>query len=141
MERDTEIEQIRRELAILRDRYALHRRSAAVLRGFFMVLTPVAAIGALALAIALLMSGAIYGIFVVGVVLLFGVSAIRLVTSSGLRWIDIVSSQLRGIYNPYFFYPDLKPRGRTPSDAELIEQQIADRERRLGELEASAPRA
>jgi hypothetical protein len=80
MERDTEIEQIRRELAILRDRYALHRRSAAILRGFFMVLTPVAAIGALALAIALLMSGAIYGIFVVGVVLLFGVSAIRLVT-------------------------------------------------------------
>jgi hypothetical protein len=36
------------------------------------------------------------------------------------------------IYRPLFFYPDASPKPR--NDVELLEMQIAERERRLSEL-------
>jgi hypothetical protein len=132
MEREAEIEQIKQELSILQDRYSLYRRVAWILRSFFMVLMPVLAIVALAFAIKLFLFDTLYGIFFIGAVLLFIFVIILLVSSSNLRWIDVASPFFRSIYYPDFFYPDLEPRFR--SEAELIERQIADRERRLSEL-------
>jgi hypothetical protein len=60
MERDKEIDQIKRELAILQDRYTLYGRSARMLKGFFIFLMPVIA---LALAIMLYLFDALYGLF------------------------------------------------------------------------------
>jgi hypothetical protein len=134
VERDTEIDQLKRELEILQTRYAVYRRSAQMWRGFFLVLIPVLP---LALAIKLFVFDKLYGLFFVGAVLLFVGVITRSLKSSGIRWIDVATQNftypyLRNIYNPYFFYPNARPRPR--SDAELLEWQIADRERRLSEL-------
>jgi hypothetical protein len=141
MERDAEVEQINRELEILRGRYAIYQRIALVTRGVFMVLMPALAIGVIAAAIMLRQFDLFPGILLVAAALVLPLAIRWLILSSGLRWIDLVSSQARGIYDPYFFYPDAKPPGRTPSDAELLERQIADRERRLTELGEDVPRA
>jgi hypothetical protein len=60
MERDEEIDRIKREVAILRDRYALYGRSARMLRGFFIFVMPAVA---LALAVMLFLFDALYGLF------------------------------------------------------------------------------
>jgi len=137
MERDAEIDQIKRELANLQARYALYRRLAHIMRRVFIFLTAVLAIGALAFAIKLFMFDTLYGVFFVGAVLLFAVAMTWLIKSSSLRWIDVASPYLRGIYSPYFFYPDARPGPR--SNAEWLEQQIAGRERRLSELGETVP--
>lgn len=140
MERDAEIAQINRELEVLRGRYAIYQRIAFMTRGVFMVLMPALAIGVIGVAIMLRQFDAFPGILLVAAALVLPLAIRWLVVSSGLRWIDLVSSQARGIYDPYFFYPDAKPPGRTPSDAELLERQIADRERRLAESGENVPR-
>jgi hypothetical protein len=141
MERDAEIDQIKRELAILRDRYAIYGRSARMLRFFFLYLIPIVA---LVLAIMLSLFDPLYGLFwALMMLVLAALVALSLKSTniSNIRWIDVASQSfgnmyIRKMYEPYFFYPDARPRPR--SDAELLEWQIADRERRLSELGESA---
>lgn len=139
MDRDEEIGRIRQELTLLRACCASYRRAAGIMRTFFRVLIPLCAIAAAIFAAKLFLSDTLYGVFFIGVVAIFVAAAIWFVRSLDLRWIDFVSQSPRGIYSPAFFYPDVDPRSRPRSDAELIEQQIADRERRLSELGVSVP--
>lgn len=141
MERDAEIDQIDQDLALLHERYASYRRAASVMKAMVVVLMTLAAIAAAFFAVKLFLSDWLYGVFFLGAVLIFIAAATWFVRSMELRWIDFVSQAARGIYNPYFFTPDIEPGRRARSDAELIEWQIADRERRLSELQAGAPGA
>jgi hypothetical protein len=135
VEREAEIEQIKRELTILQARYSLYRRLGRNLSRIFIVLALVLVIGALAFAIKLFLVDTLSGIFFVSAVVLFAFVIIWLITTSRLRWIDVASPDIRGIYSPYFFYPELQSRMNIRSEAEFIEQQIAERETRLSELE------
>ncbi len=134
MEREAEINQIKRELVLLQARYALYRRTAGILRVIFIALMPLLAIGALAFAIKIFLFDALYGVFFVGALLIFVAVMIWLIRTLGLRWIDLASPELRGIYSPTFFYPDMSLYRGARSEAELTERQIAERERRLSEL-------
>jgi hypothetical protein len=134
MENNPEIDRIERELALLRDRYALYGWWARILRGFFIYLMPVVA---LACALAAFLFDPLYGLFFVAMVLVVVAIGALSMGSYGIRWIDVASQygfpgRDFGIFNPYFFYPDARPRPR--SDAEFLEMEIADRERRLSEL-------
>jgi len=138
MEKEPEIDQIKRELAILRDRYALYGRCARMLRGFFIYLMPVVALGC---AVGAFLFDAAYGLFLLAMMLVVAAIAALSLSSFGIRWIDVASQYSGGrfsnpIFNPYFFYPDAGPAPR--SDAEFLEMQIADREKRLAELEKAA---
>src|SRR5271169_4093744 len=137
-DRDAEIDQIKRELDVLRARYAFYCRMGRILKLFCVTIIPLFAIGAIVLAIKLIQSDTRSGVFFMAVGVLFG-AIIWLIGRSDLRWIDLGSGQIRGIYDPYFFYSDIDLHQRRRSDAELIEQQIADRERRLSELGNSVP--
>jgi hypothetical protein len=132
-DRDVEIDQIKRELDVLRVRYASYCRTGRILKLFCVTIIPLFAIGALFMAIKLIQSDTRSSILFIAVGFLFG-AIIWLIGRSDLRWIDLASGQIRGVYDPYFFYPDNDAHERRRSDAELIEQQIADRERRLSEL-------
>lgn len=134
MEREAEINQIKRELVLLQARYALYRRTAGILRVIFSALMPLLAIGALAFAIKIFLFDALYGVFFVGALLIFVAVMIWLIRTLGLRWIDLASPELRGIYSPTFFYPDMSFYRGARSEAELTERQITERERRLSEL-------
>jgi hypothetical protein len=139
MERDEEIQEIDHELALLRARYASYSRAAGVMKTLFRVLIPIAAIAAAVIAARIFLFDVLYGVFFLGGVLIVVAAASWLIGSLHLRWIDFVSQSPRGIYNPYFYTPDIDPRLRANSDAELIERQIADRERRLSDLGAGDP--
>jgi hypothetical protein len=134
MEREAEINQIKRDLAILQSRYAQYRRTAGILRATFTALAPLSVIGALALAVELFLFDALYGVFFVAALLIFVPAMIWLIKSAGLRWIDLAASEMRGIYHPDFFNPDTRLHRRARSVAELTEQQISALERRLSEL-------
>jgi|ERR1700735_376772 hypothetical protein len=134
MEHKAEINQIKRELAILRSRYALYRRMARIVRAFFIALILLAAIGALASAVKLFRFDPLYGVFFVAALLILVLAVIWLIKSTGLRWIDLAAPQWSGIYHPDFFKPDRSSHRGARSEAELTEQQISDRERRLSEL-------
>ena len=138
MDLDAEIEQTKRELALLRGRYAQYGRMARILKGFCVVVMLLLAIGALACAIRLFLFDTLYAIFFVGALLVFVPGIAWLAGSLDLRWIDLASPQLRGIYSANFFYPDADAQRKFRSFADLTEQQIADRERRLSELGAAA---
>jgi hypothetical protein len=138
MEINPEIDQIGRELAILRARYALYGRCARILRGFFIFLLPLVA---LACAARLFLFDPFYGLFFAGMMAVLAAAIVLSLKSSSIRWIDLASQYfgkkyLRDLYNPYFFYPDAGPKPR--SDAEFLEMQIADRETRLSELRRAA---
>lgn len=138
MDRDGEIEQIKRELALLRSRYAQYVQLARILKAFCIVVALLLAIGALACAIRLFLFDTLYAVFFVGALLVFVPGIAWLLGSLDLRWVDVASPQLRGIYSANFFYPDADARRQFRSFADLTEQQIADRERRLAELGAPA---
>jgi hypothetical protein len=138
MERDAEIDQIKQELAVLQARYARYRRIAQRVRSVFIVLAVVLAIGALAFAIELFLFDALYGAFFTGAIILFAGAMTWFTKSSGLRWIDVASPYFRGIYSPNFFYPDAQ-QPKPYSEADWLEQQIADRERRLSQLGETVP--
>lgn len=140
MEREAEIEQIKRELTILQARYSLYCRLGRFWRGVFIVLTLALAIGALAFAIKLFLSDPLYGAFFVCGVIVFTVVVAWFITWSDLRWIDVASPYFHGSMSPSLFYPDLQSRRTIRSEAEFIEQQIAERETRLFELGGSMPR-
>jgi hypothetical protein len=132
MNRDTEIDQIKRELNILRTRYALYGRMGRVLKVFFTVWMPLFASVLLAIAIKLIRDDMLSGMFFLGILLTFGLLIIRLIQVRGFRWIDFASSRVYGDrLNPYFAYPNFD---RYKSDTQLIEEQIAERERRLSQL-------
>jgi hypothetical protein len=134
MEREAEIDQIKRDLEILQSRYAQYRRIAGILRAAFTALMPLSAIGALALAIKLFLFDALYGVFFVAALLIFVPAMIWLIKSTGLRWIDLAAPQLRGVYHPDFFNPHTSLHRGARSEAELTEWQISALERRLSEL-------
>jgi hypothetical protein len=140
MDRDAEIAEINRELKILRDRYALYGRMGRMLKVFFLSMIPVLVIGALVLAVKFFLVDPLYGLFFTGGVLLFGAATYWLISGATIRWIDLASQPPR-FANPYTYTTDYPGFGsffyrRPPSDAETIERQIADRERRLAELGA-----
>ena len=103
-DRDAEIDQIKRQLDVLRVRYAFYCRMGGILKLCCVTIIPLFAIGALVLAIKLIQSDTQSGLSFIAVGLLFG-AIIWLIGRSDLRWIDIASWQRRGIYEPYFFYP------------------------------------
>ena len=130
MERDAEIAQIKHELEILRARYALYERWGRILRTFFMVGVPLAIF---LIAAKLISTDPLMGVFFLGMCAVIG--ALFWLSGNGpVRWADVASmrglpiSMSPGIPHPY------GPRGRTTSDARLIEGQIAEREQRLLEL-------
>ena len=135
MDRDTEIGDINRELELLRSRYAGYARAAAIMRAIVRIFIPLAAV---ALAVKLFLFDPLYGAFFTAITAIVFGAAYWFGGSLGLRWIDFVSQSPRGIYNPYFFTPDVPPSQRARSEAELIEWQIADRERRLAALRVDA---
>ena len=138
MDSDAESEQIKRELLLLRSRYAQYGRLARVLKSICIVAALLLAIGALAGAIRLFLFDTLYAVFFVGALLVFVPGIAWLGAALDLRWIDLASPQLRGIYSPNFFYPDADARRQFRSVADLTEQQITDRERRLSELATPA---
>ena len=104
-----------------------------------MVLALALAIGALAFAIKLFLFDILYGVFFVGGVVVCVAIVALLITWSNLRWIDLASPYYHGFLSPTLFYPDLQSHRRIRSEAEFIEQQIAEREIRLSELGISMP--
>src|SRR5580698_382443 len=133
MERDMEIAQLKHDLEILRARYAGYQRLAIILKSVFMAAGLILAIGALAAAVKLVMADALYGLFCLAALLIFGPVLVWMIRSSGLRWIDLAAPRMRGIYHPDFFSPDCPPRP-SRSEAEVTQQQIAAYEQRLSEL-------
>lgn len=132
MDDEQNIGEIEHELALLRARYDGYRRAAGLMKVFVIMLACLAAIAA----VNVFLFDALYGIFFLGMLLVFAVAATAFALWLDLRWIDFVSQSPRGIYNPYFFHPEIEPQLRARSDAALIERQITDRERRLEELTA-----
>lgn len=136
MDRDTEIAEIRRELDILRARHNLFARWGHRLKAFFTIVAPLFAI---VLAIAEVgLAGAdpwLAAMFVI-LTLLF-CAIIYLIFSPRDRrrgWIDLASPAIAFAYPPRGL--DALLFGGRPSDALVIEEQIAARERRLVELGA-----
>jgi hypothetical protein len=104
MERDAEIQQIRTELAILQDRYGLYGRMARILKGFFFIIIPVAAIIAVIFAAMIFQFDWLYGVFFLGAMLLLSLGAFWSIRSSQLRWIDVASLQQFGSLGHSFFF-------------------------------------
>jgi hypothetical protein len=73
-------------------------------------------------------------VFFVAALLILVLAFIWLIKFTELRWIDLAAPQWSGIYHPDFFQPDRRSHRGGRSEAELTEQQISDRERRLSEL-------
>lgn len=137
MDRDAEIAKINRELEILHARHQLFARWGGILKSFFTTILPLFVI---ALAVSeVAWAGADPGLAAIFVVLTIVLCAIIYVIFSPRDprrgWIDLASPAIA------FAYP---PRGLDalifdgrPSDALVIEEQIAERERRLLELGVS----
>jgi hypothetical protein len=134
MDRDAEINEIRRELAILRARHALFARWGRILKAFFGFVMPMSAVTLAAAGIAF--GGA--DPFVAGFVaaLMIVICAVIYLSFSPRDprrgWIDLASPPVSFAYPPkgigaFLFAP-------RPSDALVIEEQIAARERRLADL-------
>ena len=133
MERDAEIAQIKRDLEILRARHALYERWGRILKVFFVVWAPVLIIiSIVALALRLAAFGAVYsglflGLFAVVAAILWLFHYAPSADLFQLRWIDLASAPLFG--SSFSF---------RRNDVQMIEEQIAERERRLAELGVSS---
>jgi hypothetical protein len=135
---DSEISQLEHELEILRSRYALMERGRRALKIFFVVMLPPLAIVIAGVAVYALVTDIVVGLYIVGIT----VAAAVLVwigrdtkepsaaVKRPLRWIDKVS--LPGFSDGFHFHQQL-------SDAQVIEEMIALREKRLGELKRTQP--
>ncbi len=116
MQPDPETDQIKRELAILRDRYSMYARSGRILRFFFLYLIPIVA---LLLTILLSFFDPLYGLFSALMMLVIAALAVLSLRSINIRWIDLASTPFGNpwpaskMYSPYFFYPDARPRPRS----------------------------
>lgn len=133
MNRDVEIIQINRDLDVLRARYATYERSARMLKIAFMVWLPAIVILILAAIIKVFIADALMGVFFAGmaVVVCFVVWLLCGLDPRDIRWIDVASARI----SPFSLYPSI-PFGysRRGSDAQMIEEQIAERAQRLTEL-------
>jgi hypothetical protein len=139
MDRDAEIARIRHELDVLRTRYSTYERWGRVLRIFFMIWTPLFLVVVAALIIkAFLADPFMGGFFAALAVVACLVLWLTRAPQSPFpllrgRWVDAASSLGMGIS----LYPGVVSFGLTQrSDAQEIEQQIAEREQRLVELGA-----
>src|ERR1700690_2421743 len=83
-DRDAEIDQIKRELEVLRVRYAFYCRMGGILKLFCVTIIPLFAIGALVLAIKLINSDTQSAVVFITVGLLFG-AIILFISRSGPR--------------------------------------------------------
>jgi len=131
MDRDAEIAQINRELAILRERYSLYARYSRILRVVFWIWLPIVALLVIAVIVDIILQDTFMGVFGAGVVAAICFFIWLFGSFQTFRWIDIASLQwspfsLVGAV-PFAYY------GRR-SDAHLIEDQIAEGEKRLSEL-------
>jgi hypothetical protein len=130
VERDAEIAQIQHDLQILRARHASYERWGKVLRAFFVYLPPLTV---LLIAAILFMGDPLMGVFVLGL----GAAIVALIWLAGdrrVRWIDVASQHM----TLFIIGPGIPfTMRRSASDALLIEEQIAERERRLLELGVS----
>jgi hypothetical protein len=127
MDRDAEIAEIRRELDILRTRYALYAEWGRILKIFFTIGVPLMAVGGAVTAIAIFGTDALLAAFFVFMIAVMA-AVIWLIMNLGVGgrapgWIDLASPPARFTIT-------------SPSDARVIETQIAARERRLAELGA-----
>ena len=138
MDRDQQINGIERELVLLRGRYDSYRRAAGIMKTFVIALVALGALAAAIFAVNVFLFDALYGVFFLGAVVIFVAAVTWFVSWLDLRWIDFVSQSPRGIYSPYFFHPEIARERRARSDAELIEWQIAECERALGEFGTGA---
>jgi hypothetical protein len=136
MDRDAEITEIRRELDILRARHALYTRWGGVLKAFFTVAVPLFAIALAVAEVVLLGADPLYASFFVLIVVALCAIVYLFFSPNDHRrgWIDLASPPIRFAYPPSRFPPFLF--AARPSDALVIEEQIAVRERRLIELGA-----
>ena len=136
MDREAEIARIKHELDILRARHALYAKWGRILK---LVIMPLIAAAFVAVAVMIFTYDALYAIFfictmcaVVALILLylrdgrFGYAGRR------FGWIDLASPPIR-FTNRYADLGSFLVR-RRPSDAQMIEEQIAERELRLAEL-------
>ena len=143
MDRDAEIETIKHQLEMLRERQALYRRWGRVLRIFFMIGMPLFAIVVAGLLIKLSMSDPFMGGFVTVLAalaaLLLWITRDRKPKTPGLwqnRWTDLASlppSRFGSAFSTIPVRLGLIGRAGRP-EAQAIEEQIAAREQRLGEL-------
>jgi hypothetical protein len=127
MDRDAEIAEIRRELDILRARYASYERWGNVLKNFFKVWLPLFGLMMLITAITVFKFDIAYGVFFV--VMMVVVGALFWLSgppSNPNFWIDLASPITSPFRQGLF--------RRSPSDAQLIEEQIAQRVQRLADL-------
>lgn len=135
IDRDIEIDRIKRELEFFRARYSWYCRIAVVIKVFFTISFALISIGASVLAVKLVRSDALSGAFFVIILLVAVLLIIVWVRNSRLRWIDLASAQFHGALSyPFIFYPDRRRRPPLRSYAEFLEEQIAGREQRLSEL-------
>ncbi len=131
MDSDAEIAQINRELAILRERYSAYARSSRMLRVVFWIWFPIVVVLVIAVIVKVLLQDALMGIFVAGGVAIICLFIWLIGSSRTFRWIDIASMQ----WAPFSLDASV-PSGyhERRSDAQLIEDQIAEREQRLSDL-------
>ena len=132
MDRDTDIGEINRELARLRARYAGYAFAAAIVS----ILASLFPVAALVVFLKVALFDMLYGAFFV--LTLAIVLAALLGYALHLRWIDVVSQSPDYLYDRYFAPPGRAPHPHARSEAELIEWEIAERERRLRELGVGA---
>jgi hypothetical protein len=117
----------------------LYRRTAGIVKIFLMILTLILVVAGLAFAVKLFLLDVLYGLFFIGRLLVLGLSTAWYIKSANLRWIDLACPRIRGILNPYLYYPDTNRAVRPRSDAELLEWQITNRQEQLLELAATFP--
>jgi hypothetical protein len=143
MDREAEIAQLRHELDILRSRLALYERWGRIVRIFIMIWTPLFATVIIFGLVKVFQFDVLMGGFFVALAAVIGLAAWlirgwgRPRPSKGRSWwTDIVAPPMgprsfaAGI--PAFTFYGLGRRRR--NDAEIIEDQIAEREHRLKEL-------
>jgi hypothetical protein len=130
MDRDAEIDQIKRELDVLRADYARYSRAGKILKIFSLIILTLFAIGLSVLAFELFASDTKSSILFFAVLIIFVPLILSLFKKSDFRWIDFASSTGSHSFLDSSFYQRTTAR----SGAELIEEQIASRERRLSEL-------
>ncbi len=138
MDREAEIEKINHELDILRARHTLYAKYGRVWKVFVM---PLFAAALVAVAIMIFLFDAAYGVFFAAITMTavgFVVWYSRGPHGYGGRrygWIDLASPTR--FTNRYTDLGSFLFRSG-PSDAQMIEEQIAEREQRLLELGAAS---
>jgi hypothetical protein len=138
MNSHADIDQIKHELEVLRARYALYERWGKILRNFLKVWLLILFFLMVMAAVRIFQSDPVYGIFFVGMMLII-VGCCWLINRiwplKPRFWVDLASP----LTTRFSMYPSFNVHSRNGfrSDAEIIEQQIATREKRLSELGAA----